>query len=56
MVDSGLRMAGFIGFHLFDNGAAFGIGFGQLLQVPIKMRFDLAFGFGEEAEVPFIAQ
>ena len=49
-------MLGFVDLHLFDDGTTPGVSFGQFLQMPVEMRFDLTLGFGEKTEVPFITQ
>jgi hypothetical protein len=56
VVNRSLRMMRLVDLHLFNDCTAFGIGFRQLLQVAVEVGLDLAFGFGEEAEVPFVAQ
>ena len=56
MVNCSLRVLRFVDFHLFDHRTALGVGFRQFLQMAVEMRLDLTLGFGEEAEVPFVAQ
>ena len=48
-------MARLVGFHGFEDGAAAPVFRRQGLQVFFQMRFDLAFGLDDEAEVPAIA-
>ena len=44
----------FVDVHLFDDGAAFGVVFGELLEVAVEVGGDLVFGFGDEAEADFV--
>jgi len=42
--------------HLINDGTGFFILLGKAEQMAIKMGFDLSLGFGQKAEIPFIAQ
>jgi len=46
----------FVLFHLRDDGAGFRVLRREALQVAIQMRFDLAFGLGQKAQVPARAE
>ncbi len=46
----------FIQAHLVDDRPGTAIVIGQCLQMPIEMRLDLAFGFGQKSQIPFVTQ
>ena len=46
----------FVYFHLFQDGATFFVLRRQPVKMSFEMAFDLALGFGEKTQVPFVAQ
>ena len=56
MFDSGVRMARLIALHLFEYRTAFAVLRRQTVQMSGKVALDLALGFRQKSQIPFVVQ